>query len=210
MRHNNLGSYVTLRFGLYDLAHFAKDNLSFLWNVTEQLNATLFAIIYRKQQNQLDPILNKYSGTYCFRIANIDDTNLLVQFFAEQPKDTFEFFQPHGFDEKSIRKVITNKSFLTFIVSDADKIVGYFFLRCFVNGKGFRGKVVDYRYRGKGIAKQMGIVMTETAKGLGIRVFGSISPKNMASLASARASNEVRIVRTLENGYYYIEFTSKK
>lgn len=195
---------------IYELAHVIKDKVSFLWNFIEWGNAVAFYLKYRKQLNQLDSILNKYSGTYCFRIANIDDTNLLVQFFAEQPKDTFEFFQPHGFDEKSIRKVITNKSFLTFIVSDADKIVGYFFLRCFINGKGFRGKVVDYRYRGKGIAKQMGIVMTEIAKGLGIRMFGSISPKNMASFESARASNEVRIVRTLENGYYYIEFTSKK
>jgi len=43
-----------------------------------------------------------------------------------------------------------------------------------------------------------------------MRVFGTISPENYASLASSKAVNEVRIVETLENGYYYIEYLPKK
>ena len=89
-------------------------------------------------------------------------------------------------------------------------IVGYFFLRCFINGKCFRGKIVDKNWQGRGIAKQMGIVMTKVSQALGMRMFGSISPENYASLASAKASNEIKIHQTLDNGYYYIEVLPKQ
>jgi hypothetical protein len=56
----------------------------------------------------------------------------------------------------------------------------------------------------------MGIVMTKVSQALGMRMFGSISPENYASLASAKASNEIKIHQTLDNGYYYIEFLPKQ
>ena len=60
------------------------------------------------------------------------------------------------------------------------QIVGYFFLRPFVNGKCFRGRIADYCSRGKGIGKLM-----------------------------AKAVSDVRIIKTLDNGYYYIECKPK-
>ena len=94
--------------------------------------------------------------------------------------------------------------------SEPKQIVGYFFLRCFVNGKAFRGKMVDKDYQGRAIAKLIGLAMTKVATTLGVRMFGSISTENYASLSSSKASNEVKIHKTLENGYYYIEFLEKK
>ena len=98
---------------------------------------------------------------------------------------------------------------MTFIVSSGNQIVGYFFLRSFVNGKSFRGKIVDKDWQGRGIAKLMGIAMTKVSQHLGLRMFGSISPENFASMASAKASNNIKVLKTLENGYYYIEFLPK-
>ena len=51
--------------------------------------------------------------------------------------------------------------------------------------------------------------MTKVAVATGIRMFGTISPDNYASLASSKAVNETRIVETLDNGYYYIEYLPK-
>ena len=99
---------------------------------------------------------------------------------------------------------------MTFVVECGDSIVGYFFLRCFVNGKCFRGKIVHKDWQGRGIAKLMGVAMTKVAQHLNLRMFGSISPENYASMASAKASNDIKIHKTLENGYYYIEFLPKK
>ncbi|MBP5456254.1 MAG: hypothetical protein J6Y37_07115 [Paludibacteraceae bacterium] len=130
----------------------------------------------------------------------------MALFFKEQPDEAFAFFSPHGFDSDSLLKVVENKAFLAYLVLDGSQVVGYFFLRCFVNGKCFRGKIVDYRWRNRGMAKQMGIAMTRIASTLGIRMFGTISPDNYASLASSKAVNQVNIIKTLGNGYYYIEY----
>ena len=142
-------------------------------------------------------------------MATLADAAPLAKFFADQPEDSFKFFKPHAFDEKALSKIIKNKAFLTFLVLDGDKIVGYFFLRCFVNGKCFKGYIVDNSYKGRGIAKLEGLTMNEINEVLGLRMFGSISPKNPASMAAAKAVNEVRILSTLDNGDYYIEFLPK-
>ena len=195
---------------LYEIAHFIKEKLSFLWDAVEWGNSSLFALQYREKLKDIPQILEGISNnTFTIRMTEESDAKKLEEFFAEQPESAFEFFKPHGFDEKSVLNVLKNKAFMTFVVTENDEIVGYFFLRAFVNGKCFRGKIVDYRWRNKGIAKQMGIATNLIAEHLKLRMFASISPDNYASLASSKAVNEVKIIKTLENGYYYIEYTSK-
>ena len=195
---------------LYKLAHILRDRFGFIWNLVECGNALVFALTHKAALKKIPAILQECSGMYALRVAELADATALATFFAEQPEEAFKFFKPHAFDEKTLSKIIRNRAILTFLVLDGEKIVGYFFLRCFVNGKSFRGKIVDYRYRGKGIAKLQGLAATKVASALEMRVFGTISPENYASLASSKAVNEVRIVETLENGYYYIEYLPKK
>gem|GEM_PF-3002831 len=142
---------------LYKLAHIIRDRFGFLWNIVEWCNAFAFALTHGSALRKIPGILEECSGQFTLRVAAPADAAPLAKFFAEQPEDAFKFFKPHAFDEKTLSKIIRNKSFLTFLVLDGEKIVGYFFLRCFVNGKSFRGKIVDYRYRGKGIAKLQGL-----------------------------------------------------
>lgn len=216
---------------LYEIAHVIKERFGFLWDTIEWGNAEVFALMHRGEMKRIPELLAECSGRYQLRLATREDVELMKAFFEAQPEEAFRFFQPHEFNEKGIRKVVANKSFLTFlaIANDNDddtpryddpsinhkpssinhQIVGYFFLRCFVNGKAFRGKMVDKDHQGRGIAKLMGVAMTKVATTLGVRMFGSISPENYASLASAKASNEVKIHKTLENGYYYIAFLPK-
>lgn len=195
---------------IYKIAHILKEHFGFIWDFIEWLNAMVFSLTYIKQLKTLPQVLVGCSGEYQFRLAEPYDAPALVAFFANQPEEAYEFFKPHDFDTKAIKKVIANKAFLSIIVWHDQTIVGYFFLRCFVNGKCFRGKIVDRNWQGKGIAKQMGLVMTKVSQTLGMRMFGSISPENYASLASAKASNEIKIHQTLDNGYYYIEFLPKQ
>lgn len=195
---------------LYELAHAIKERCGFLWDAIEWGNAQVFSLMYRKGLKRIPEILEKHSSEFTLRLASLDDAPNMAKFFAEQPEESFKFFKPHGFDEKSLKKIIANKAFITFLVLSGETIVGYFFLRSFVNGKSFRGKIVDYRWQGKGIAKLMGKAMTDVALALPVRMFGTISPDNYASMASSKAVNEVKILNTLENGYYYIEYLPKK
>ncbi len=195
---------------LYKLAHILRDNFGFLWDIIEWSNAFVFAIAHRSALKKIPEILKEHSGSFTLRIATSADSQTLASFFAEQPEETFKFFKPHAFDEKTLSKIIKNKAFLTFLVLDGEKIVGYFFLRCFVNGKNFKGYMVAEAYKGRGIAKLEGIAMNKINGVLGMRMFGSISPENPASMAVAKAVNEVKILSTLDNGDYYIEFLPKK
>ena len=195
---------------LYKLAHIIKERLGFVWDLFEWINAALFSVSYANKLKTLPSLLEQCSNDYIYRLANLTDVDALVEFFREQPENAFEFFKPHEFDAKSITKIIKNKSFLTFVVCKDNQIVGYFFLRCFINGKCFRGKMVHKEWQGRGIATRLGKVTSKITKLLGLRMFGSISPDNLASFQSAKASNDIRIHRILENGYYYIEFLSKE
>lgn len=195
---------------LYELAHVIKERFGFIWDLVEWGNATAFSLMKGNAMKRIPSVLKGCSEKYEIRVADVADVDGLVQFFANQPEEAFTFFKPHEFDAKAVKKVVKNKAFMTFVVREQNEIVGYFFLRCFVNGKAFRGKMVDKDHQGRGIAKLMGIAMTKVATTLGVRMFGSISPENYASLASAKASNDIKIHKTLENGYYYIEFLEKK
>lgn len=195
---------------LYEIAHFIKDRCSFLWDAVEWGNSSLFVLRYREKLKDILQILESISNnTFTFRRTVESDAKKLEIFFAEQPESAFEFFKPHGFDEKSVLKVLKNKAFMTFVVTEEDKIVGYFFLRSFVNGKCFKGRMVDSRQRNRGIAKLMGKAINEIAMHLGLRIFTTISPNNYASLASTKAVNDIKLIKTLDNGYYYIECTPK-
>lgn len=195
---------------LYDLAHFIKDNCGFLWDAVERVNAYFFSLKYQKKLNCIPIILKDMSDdTFVVRQTVESDAKGLVKFFAEQPENAFEFFKPHDFDERSVLKILKNKAFQTFVVTENDSIVGYFFLRSFVNGKCFRGRMADYRTRGRGVGKLMAKAIEKIAVYEELRMFASISPDNLASLNSAKSVSNLRIIKTLDNGYYYIECTPK-
>ena len=195
---------------LYRIAHQLQEKMPWIWDMVEWGNAIVFSIQHHRGLKRMLPLLEKYDGRFIVRKVDQKDVDKLTVFFSEQPEEAYTFFKPHGFDAKSLLKLVRRKSFLMFKVLDDDEIVGYFFLRCFANGNSFKGRIVDYRRRNQGIAKLMGNIINDVVLSLNLRLFTTISPDNYASLASTKAVNEVKIVRTLENGYYYIECTPKK
>ena len=194
---------------LYKIAHVLKDRFPWLWDAAEWLNGLLFVCRYGRR-------LRKVMGVICndlkFKVVRLStlNVNLAVDFFAAQPQEAFRFFRPHGFDQSSLLRLCRNKGFLAFLVMQEDRVVGYFFLRSFFTGKCFRGYMTDFEHRRMGINRVMGVVATNIALHLNLRMYGSISPRNKASMLSAQAVNEVKILQTLENGDYYVEYLPKK
>ena len=152
----------------------------------------------------------KFQEPFAIEYLTQDTIPLLARFFEEQPDEAFEFFKPHSFDERTLRKLQRNKAFLAYVVkNDSSTIVGYFFLRCYFMGKCFRGYMVDYRWRNKGISKLTAKVMTDVATLLEIPSYGTIAPENMASMKSQSAVNDIKIIEQLANGDYYVEYCPK-
>lgn len=143
---------------------FVKHRMSFFWNVIEWTNGTLFNALFASRVNKICAIVLEESlkPPYSFRKLKATDSLALFDLInAQQPCD-LEFFKPHGFDLKSIEKQLRKPDFLMMGAFNGDRIVGYFFLRFFINRKCFVGRLIDKEYRGKGIEDTMNRIMYET------------------------------------------------
>ncbi len=134
-------------------------------------------------------------------------TSDLVAFFERQPEEAYTYFRPHGFDSKSIKLLQRNKAFLGYVLKDKvnGAISGYCFNRCFLHGQGFRGRMVDIDYRGKGLGTAMNKILNEVGFGIGLRLFETVSKDNVASYRSAMSASNVKVVKELEHNELYLE-----
>lgn len=188
-----------------------------MWNLIGYINSFLFGLRYSRYDNAITEILKKYSDVVVvkeqplrFEVLGKDNISALVKMFSEQPENAFEFFRPHEFDSQTLRHLAADKSFLAFVVMADKEAVGYFFQRSFFWGKSFRGYMTDCRWQRLGINRLMNLCATEISSLLGLDVFGSISPRNKASMKSAQSANEIRIIKTVDNGDYYVQYLPKK
>ena len=196
---------------LYEFAHIVKRHLGALWNVAEWCNSIAFNFRYSNRLALIDKLLEQATATpYEMRALRISDIENLVAFFEAQPAEAFMFFRPRSFDAVSRSRLVENHAFLAFLLLVENKIVGYCFMRSFVNGTSYRGYMVDSHWRGKGIAKAMGSGMNVVGAALGLRMYKSISLENVASMMVTKAVCETRVLRTLKNGDYLMECKVKR
>ena len=188
---------------LYKVAHILRDKLGWLWNIIEKINSWLFLLRYGKRLKAFS--FSTVPDGYDILPLSGVPIDKMVAFFEQQPEESYTFFHPHGFDATSIKKIQMNRSFLAYVLLENNNIVGYVFLRSFFTGKCFRGKMVDYQHRGKGLAKILGMIANEIAFNIGLRMFATVSPENIASFASTKAVNEIKIIKQMPNGDYLIE-----
>ena len=195
---------------LYKIAHILRDKLSWLWNIIEWINSLVFSMRYggKLKSSSFTSIPEGYSIE---PIKNIP-VDKMEEFFNHQPEEAFAFFKPHGFDKKSIKRLQKNKAFLGYVLLDKSnkKIAGYCFNRCYFHGQGFRGRMVDIDYRGKGLGTAMNKILNEVGFGIGLRLFESVSKDNQASYKSALSASNVKVVKELEHNELYLEILNDK
>lgn len=184
---------------------FIKHRVGFVWNIIEWANGILFTFRYGSKLKNVNGIERVDSNGYKYRLIVENDIDDLVSLAQKQPKKSFEWFNPHGFDKTSLFKQFNNRAFLMYGCWDGEHLIGYHFLRCFFVGKAFRGRLVDVAYQGRGIAKEMGRMHEELCKRMGLRLFFTVSKENVASIASSKAANNVKVIKELKNGYMLVE-----
>ena len=190
---------------LYKLAHILRDKLSWLWNIIEWVNSVIFSIRYGKQLKSFH-FTTVPKDYFILEIKDIS-AEWLVDFFKRQPEGAFTYFRPHGFDKKDVKRLQNNKSFLGYVLIDKknENIAGYCFNRCFFHGQGFRGRMVDIDYRGKGLGTAMNKILNEVGFGIGLRLFETVSKDNVASYKSALSASNVKVVKELPHNELYLE-----
>lgn len=188
-----------------------KHHFPFIWSFIEWVNSVIFFFLYGRKLKRIVPeALKDISTEFDYRVLLKEDMPLLCLFFSKQPATAFQYFKPHDFDLKSLRRKNSDKAFLMVGAFSGDELVGYCFLRCFFNRQAFRGKIVDSDFQGRGIAKQMGILTTDICRQLRFRLFATISKDNVKSIASSKAVNTIHVVRELPDNYLYVEYLLKE
>lgn len=190
---------------LYKIAHILRDKMGWLWNLIEWLNSMLFSLRYGKRLRAFS-FTTVPEGYEIFAMKDVP-TEQLVAFFEHQPEEAFEFFHPHGFDKKSIKRLQGNKAFIAYVLKDSlsGNIAGYCFNRSFFHGVGYRGRMVDIDYRGKGLGTAMNKMLNEVGFGIGLRLFETVSKDNVASYKSAMSASNVKVVKELPENELYLE-----
>lgn len=194
-----------MKMDLYSMAHALKDKLPFIWDTVEKVNEWIFVLRYGKKVKN-SAVTCAPDGYTLARLKDVEPARI-VKFFEHQPVDAFTFFKPHGFDEKSINRLQKNSAFLAYLLIDKTngQIAGYCFNRSFCNGVGFRGRMVDINYRGKGLGTAMNKMLNEVGFGIGLRLFETVSKDNVASYRSALSASNVRVVKELPHNELYLE-----
>lgn len=189
----------------YTIAHVLRDKCPWIWNIIEWVNALLFSWRYGKRLKGF-AFTAVPEGYEAIPLRTIS-TEKLVAFFGRQPKEAFTYFRPHGFDERSILRLQRNKAFLGYVLRDKGngEIAGHCFNRCFFHGVGFRGRMVDINYRGKGLGTAMNRMLNEVGFGIGLRLFETVSKDNVASYRSAISASNVKVVKEMPGNEVYLE-----
>jgi hypothetical protein len=189
-----------------------KKHFAFLWRMIELLNGILFRFTYYNRiKENAGIVLEKFKDEpYRYQLLKPADLELLFLFIQNQDQKQFEFFKPHAFDKKTLIRLQKNPSFLMFGVFDGNSLIGYFFLRCFLNKRCFIGRMVDVSLQGQGLGKIMGKILYQVAWNSGFRIFSTISINNVASFNSHKANQNLKIVNELSNNYYLVEFINSQ
>lgn len=190
---------------LYKIAHILRDKLTWLWNIIDWVNGLVFSLRYGGILKDL--ALKEIPKGYIIQTIEDVATEHIVEFFNHQPEEAFTFFRPHGFDEKSIKRLQKNRAFLGYVLIDKSngQIAGYCFNRCFFHSVGYRGRMVDIDYRGKGLGTAMNKILNEVGFGIGLRLYETVSKDNVASYKSALSASNVKVVKEMPNNEVYLE-----
>lgn len=187
---------------------FIKHRLSFLWRTIEWINGLLFSLSYKSKTEIILPLVFQEftHNLYSFKRLEESDIEDLYELLISQKSSDLEYFRPHRFDLKSLKIQLKKRAFLMMGAFDGEKLIGYFFLRFFVNKKCFVGRLIDKSYRGKGIGIIMNNIMYETAWRMGFQCLSTIS-KNNEAVMKAHAKNQTMVVqKELKNDYLLVEF----
>jgi hypothetical protein len=187
---------------------YIKHNFKFLWRIFEWVNGLMFTLFYgRKLVTITSRVILDFSPV-SYRISVLNETDLLhlEQFLEKQPAESLRYFDPHGFDYKSLEKTLHNPAFLMMGVFYENSIVGYFFLRFFFNRKCFVGRLVGNDFQGKGIGKEMNAIMYNIAWRMKFHCLSTISMKNNAVMTAHSKNNTMVILKELGNDYILVEF----
>lgn len=156
-----------------------------------------------------DVFIQFTNPTFSFKRLNPGDIIKLFDLIKSQPLPDLKYFHPHEFDVKSLRQQLKKKAFLMMGTFDGDRLIGYFFLRFFINKRCFVGRLIDANYRGREIGSVMNNIMYETAWVMKFRCLSTISKHNTAVIRAHSKNPTMVVLKDLQDDYILVEFVKE-
>lgn len=144
-------------------------------------------------------------GQVKYRLLSRADLVLLRNLLVAQSSTHIKYFNPHKFDQYTLDKLWRNPAFIMFGAFKQEKLVGYFFLRFFINHQCFIGRIVDENNQRQGIAKGMSRILYEITWSSGFRCLTTISTENHSIVSLHDNELNTRIIKKLKNNYLLVE-----
>ena len=187
---------------------FIKHRLPFIWGGIDWVNAVLFRLLHGDRlEKEAERCFREFTlPGYHFRELSDGDLDQLASLLSRQKAGRLDYFKPHGFDRKSLKRAVRNPSFLMFGAFSDDLLVGYFFLRCFWNRKCFVGRLIDEPYERKGIGRVMNQILYNTAWRSEFRCLTTVSKHNALVMRSHANNSTFHVLKELPNDYLFVEF----
>lgn len=193
---------------LIRLLIYIKHHLQFLWQIIDNFNGLLFQMFYEKKIRSeiINATQNFTLDTFNFKVLMSYDLPALTSLLIKQKEGRLAYFKPHGYDLKTLQRVFKNPAFIMMGAFEGQKLVGYFFLRCFCNKKCFVGRLIDEPYEGRGIGRVMNDIMYNAGWNAGFRVLSTISKDNKWVMRSHANNSTMKVLRELDNNFLLVEF----
>lgn len=191
---------------------FIKHRLPFFWSVIEEVNGFMFSLLFKKRLDKtLASVFAEHAQIpFSYRVLHRDEAEALYNLIAIQDPADLEYFNPHGFDLIAIKRQFKNRSFIMMGAFDGESLIGYFFLRFFINRKSFVGRLIDKNYRGHGIGKVMNDIMYNVSWRMKFRCLSTISRNNSLVIKAHSQNHLMRVLKELNNNYLLVEFIPEK
>ena len=191
---------------------FIKHRLPFIWRGIDWLNSLLFRLLHGDRiEREAERCFREFTlQGYHFRALNANDLDQISNLLGRQTPGRLDYFKPHGFDRESLERVARNPSFLMFGVFSDQRLVGYFFLRCFWNRKCFVGRLIDEPHERKGIGRVMNQILYNTAWRSKFRCLTTVSRNNALVMRSHANNPTFKVLKELPNDYLFVEFVQPK
>lgn len=173
-----------------------------IWEIMENLNGLVIWLLWSKRLKEAARVSIssfKVNGLKCYQGRQIDCRPLL-EFLKKLSYSDIEYFKPFRFSEKTIEHILKCRTYQVFIVRAENEIIGFYFIRYFLNRDCFLGFAVGLKNRGHGLGKEMVSSIVAAAKIARFRLMSTVCVGNVQSLKVHLSAAPFTILKELSSG----------
>ena len=133
------------------------------------------------------------------------DADEVSRWFSNMSKAHLEYFRPHGFSRRQLRRIFRSPAYCCYGVRVQDRITAYALIKLFPTRVCYLGLIVTSAYKGMGIGKFLWRYMLWQAAQMRLSPRATIHEDNIASMKSLKSIRSNVQLHPLLGGYIQVK-----